>query len=328
MKYKRRTFLKKLGKSTISITALIGTPVIFTTYKGWTKGTKRSEMAQNAEKIVTKPFFEISLAEWSLHKTLRAGKLTNMEFPAKTKNDFGINAVEYVNQFFMDKAKNQYYLQELKQRTVDLDVKNVLIMIDAEGPLGSTNDKERKTAVENHYKWVEAAKFLGCHSIRVNAAGEGTAQDVSSAAVNGLSSLTEFADDYDIGIIVENHGGYSSNGKWLSNVIRQVNMPGCGTLPDFGNFCITRKDGICTEEYDRYKGVEELMPFAKGVSAKSGKFDANGMEERIDYYRVMKTVKDAGYKGYIGIEYSGEIPEDQGIIATKKLLEKMAMEIP
>lgn len=328
MKYKRRTFLKKLGKSTISITALIGTPVFFTAYKGWTKGIDRSEMAQNAEKIVTKPFFEISLAEWSLHKTLRAGKLTNMEFPAKTKNDFGINAVEYVNQFFMDKAKNQYYLQELKQRTDDLDVKNVLIMIDAEGPLGSTNDKERKTAVENHYKWVEAAKFLGCHSIRVNAAGDGTAQDVSSAAVNGLSSLTEFADDYDIGVIVENHGGYSSNGKWLSNVIRQVNMPGCGTLPDFGNFCITRKEGICIEEYDRYKGVEELMPFAKGVSAKSVKFDANGMEERIDYYRMMKTVKDAGYKGYVGIEYSGEIPEDQGIIATKKLLEKVAMEIP
>jgi len=311
MKYRRRTFLKKIGQSAISIAALTGTSIIFTSYSEKEK----------------KPFFEISLAEWSLHKTLKAGKLTNMEFPAKTKNDFGINAVEYVNQFFMDKAKNQIYLQELKQRTMDLDIKNVLIMIDAEGSLGSTDDKERKTAVENHYKWIEAAEFLGCHSIRVNARGEGTAQDVSSAAVNGLSSLTEFANDYDIGVIVENHGGFSSNGKWLANVIRQVNMPNCGTLPDFGNFCISRKDGKCIEEYDRYKGVEELMPFAKGVSAKSGKFDANGLEETIDYYKIMQTVKDAGYRGYVGIEYSGEIPEDEGIIATKELLEKVALEI-
>lgn len=327
MEYKRRTFLKKLGKSTLSIAALSATSVILSAYSERDDRKERSITNQNSNKILTKPFFEISLAEWSLHKTLRAGKLTNMEFPAKTKNDFGINAVEYVNQFFMDKAKNQSYLQELKQRTIDLNVKNVLIMIDAEGSLGSTNDKERTTAVENHYKWVEAAKFLGCHSIRVNARGEGTEQDVSAAAVNGLSSLTEFANDFDIGVIVENHGGYSSNGKWLTNVIREVNMPNCGTLPDFGNFCITRKDGVCIEEYDRYKGVEELMPFAKGVSAKSGKFDANGLEEAIDYYKIMKIVKDAGYKGYVGIEYSGEIPEDEGIIATKKLLEKVALEI-
>ncbi len=311
MKYQRRTFLKKIGQSAISIAALTSTSVIFSAY----------------DETEKKPFFDISLAEWSLHKTLRAGKLTNMEFPAKTKNDFGINAVEYVNQFFMDKAKNRSYLQELKQRTTDLNVKNVLIMIDAEGSLGSTIDKERRTAVENHYKWIEAAKFLGCHSIRVNARGDGTAQDVSDAAIDGLSSLTEFANDYDIGVIVENHGGFSSNGKWLSNVISKVNMPNCGTLPDFGNFCITRKGGVCIEEYDRYKGVKELMPFAKGVSAKSGKFDANGLEEIIDYYKVMKIVKDAGYKGYVGIEYSGEIPEDDGIIATKKLLEKVALKI-
>ena len=327
MKYQRRTFIKKLGKSSLSIAALSGASVIINACHERAKQKESAKTDQSSQKNITKPFFEISLAEWSLHKTLKAGKLTNMEFPAKTKNDFGITAVEYVNQFFIDKAKNKSYLQELKQRTVDLDVKNVLIMIDAEGNLGSTNDKERKTAVEHHYKWVEAAKFLGCHSIRVNARGEGTAQDVSSAAIHGLSSLTEFAKDYNIGVIVENHGGYSSNGNWLSNVIRQVNMPGCGTLPDFGNFCISRKEEKCIEEYDRYKGVEELMPFAKGVSAKSGKFDANGLEERIDYYRVMKIVKDAGYKGYVGIEYSGEIPEDEGIIATKKLLEKVRLEI-
>jgi len=327
MEYKRRVFIKKFGKVTLSIAALSTSSAWTSIYGSELRNKSNVAFDQIKKGVVVKPFFEISLAEWSLHKTLRAGKLTNMEFPAKAKNQFGINAVEYVNQFFMDQAKNRSYLQELKQRTKDLGVKNVLIMIDAEGSLGSTNNKERNVAVENHFKWVEAAKFLGCHSIRVNAAGEGNAEEVSDAAVKGLSSLTRFASDFDIGVIVENHGGYSSNGQWLSNVIRQVNLPGCGTLPDFGNFCITREDGNCVEEYDRYLGTEELMPYAKGVSAKSSSFNADGLEERIDYYKIMKIVKDAGYKGYVGIEYSGEMPEDEGIMATKKLLEKVASEI-
>ncbi len=327
MQYKRRIFIKKLGQSGLSIAVMASTGSLILSCGPSDNQKKITNNNLLVKKELVKPFFEISLAEWSLHKTLRAGKLTNMEFPAKTKNDFGINAVEYVNQFFMDKAENKTYLRELKQRTGDLGIKNVLIMVDAEGSLGSTNNIERKAAVENHYKWVEAAQFLGCHSIRVNAAGEGTADEVSAAAVDGLSSLTNFAKDYNIDVIVENHGGYSSNGQWLSDVMRKVNMPECGTLPDFGNFCLKREKGKCIEEYDRYKGVEELMPFAKGVSAKSGKFDINGLEERIDYYKMLKTVKDAGYTGYIGIEYSGEIPEDEGIRATKKLLEKVGLEI-
>ena len=327
MQYKRRIFIKKLGQSGLSIAVMASTGSLILSCGPSDNQKKITNNNLLVKKELVKPFFEISLAEWSLHKTLRAGKLTNMEFPAKTKNDFGINAVEYVNQFFMDKAENKTYLRELKQRTGDLGIKNVLIMVDAEGSLGSANDIERKAAVENHYKWVEAAQFLGCHSIRVNAAGEGTADEVSAAAVDGLSSLTNFAKDYNIDVIVENHGGYSSNGQWLSDVMRKVNMPECGTLPDFGNFCLKREKGKCIEEYDRYKGVEELMPFAKGVSAKSGKFDINGLEERIDYYKMLKTVKDAGYTGYIGIEYSGEIPEDEGIRATKKLLEKVGLEI-
>ncbi len=327
MQYKRRIFIKKLGQSGLSIAVMASTGSLILSCGPSDNQKKITNNNLLVKKELVKPFFEISLAEWSLHKTLRAGKLTNMEFPAKTKNDFGINAVEYVNQFFMDEAENKTYLRELKQRTRDLGIRNVLIMVDAEGSLGSANDIERKAAVENHYKWVEAAQFLGCHSIRVNAAGEGTADEVSAAAVDGLSSLTNFAKDYNIDVIVENHGGYSSNGQWLSDVMRKVNMPECGTLPDFGNFCLKREKGKCIEEYDRYKGVEELMPFAKGVSAKSGKFDINGLEERIDYYKMLKTVKDAGYTGYIGIEYSGEIPEDEGIRATKKLLEKVGLDI-
>ena len=276
-------------------------------------------------------FFKISLAEWSLHKTLNAGKLTNMEFPAKAKNDFGIDALEYVNQFFKDKAQDQAYLQELKQRTIDLDMTNVLIMIDQEGGLGGTVDAKRMEAVENHYKWVEAAKFLGCHSIRVNAYGEGSAEDVMAAAVDGLGRLTEFGADHEIGIIVENHGGYSSNGKWLSEVMKQVNNPNCGTLPDFGNFCIERDPdnrSECIEEYDRYQGTEELMPYAKGVSAKSNAFDESGNETSTDFHKMLTIVKDAGFRGHIGVEYEGsELSEDEGIKATKALLEKVGAEL-
>ena len=270
------------------------------------------------------PFFKISLAQWSLHKTLFSRKLDNLDFPAKAKNDFGIAAVEYVNQFFKDKAMDKQYLDEMKTRAADLGVSNVLIMIDGEGYMGSIDQNKRKQAVENHYKWVEAANFLGCHSIRVNAAGGGSAEEVAAAAVEGLGMLTEFAKDFNINIIVENHGGYSSNGSWLAGVIAKVNMPSCGTLPDFGNFCIKRKGRECVEAYDRYKGTGELMPYAKGVSAKTNEFDQNGDEKHTDFNKMMKIVKDAGYTGYVGIEYEGnKMSEDDGIMATKKLLERV-----
>ena len=270
------------------------------------------------------PFFKISLAQWSLHKTLFNKKLDNLDFAMKTKNDFGISAVEYVNQFFKDKAKDKTYLGEMKKRASDHGVTSLLIMIDGEGYLGSTDENKRKEAVEKHYKWVEAANFLGCHSIRVNAAGKGSAKDVASAAVDGLGSLSEFAKDFNINVIVENHGGYSSDGTWLAKVISKVGMPTCGTLPDFGNFCIKRKGGQCEEEYDRYKGTEELMPFAKGVSAKSHEFDENGNEVHTDFMKMMKIVKNAGYTGYVGIEYEGrKMSEVDGIMATKKLLEQV-----
>ena len=270
------------------------------------------------------PFFKISLAQWSLHKMLFAKKMDNLDFAAKTKNDFGVSAVEYVNQFFKDKANDKTYLGEMKKRAADNGVANVLIMIDGEGHLGSSDASKRKQAVENHYKWVEAAQFLGCHSIRVNAAGQGSAEDVAAAAIDGLGSLTEFAKDYNINVIVENHGGYSSDGSWLSGVISKVNMPTCGTLPDFGNFCIKRKGRECQEEYDRYKGTEELMPFAKGVSAKTHDFDENGNEVHTDFIKMMKIVKDAGYTGYVGIEYEGsKMSEEDGIMATKRLLDQV-----
>ncbi len=270
-----------------------------------------------------KPGFEISLAQWSLHRALFGKQLDNLDFAAAALHDYGIDAVEYVNQFFKDKAQDLKYLGEMKRRAADLGVKSVLIMIDGEGALGDADEQKRTQAVENHYRWVEAAKFLGCHAIRVNAASGGSRDEQLARAADGLGRLTEFGEKHDISVIVENHGGLSSNGQWLAAVIQRVNRKRCGTLPDFGNFNLG--DG---KQYDRYQGVAELMPFAKAVSAKSHDFDEAGNETHTDYRRMMKIVLDAGYHGRVGIEYEGsKLSEPDGIRATKKLLEKVRAEL-
>ena len=265
------------------------------------------------------PLFKISLAEWSLHRNLREGKVDHLDFVGIAKQEFGIDGVEYVNQFFKDKAKDNDYLTEMKTRAQDQGVKSLIIMCDGEGRLGDPDEQQRTIAVENHYKWIEAAKYLGCHSIRVNAASEGEFEEQQKLAADGLRRLTEFGAQHNINVIVENHGGLSSNGKWLSSVMQLVDHPGCGTLPDFGNFRISD-----TDQYDKYLGVQELMPFAKAVSAKSYDFDENGDETTIDYLKMMKIVIDAGYHGYVGIEYEGSrLGEKEGILATKQLLVKV-----
>ena len=272
----------------------------------------------------SEPLYKISLAEWSLHVMLQKGKLTNLDFPAFTKKEFGINAVEYVNSFFKDKAKDQAYLKELKQRTDDLGVRNVLIMCDREGRLGDPDTGQRLKAVENHFKWIEAAKYLGCHSIRVNAASSGSYDEQMKLAANGLRKLAEFGAKHEINVIVENHGGLSSNAAWLAGVMKSVDLPNCGTLPDFGNFYIGSNDDGSPNWYDRYQGVTELMPFAKAVSAKSHAFDKEGNETQTDYFKMMAIVLDAGYHGYVGIEWEGKTPSEvEGIKMTKQLLERV-----
>lgn len=269
------------------------------------------------------PLFKISLAEWSLHRALFGRKMDNLDFAKAAKQDYGIDAVEYVNQFFKDKAKNKEYLNDMKQRAADLEVRSVLIMIDGEGALGDADEKRRTKAVENHYKWVDAAKFLDCHCVRVNAQSEGSPEEQMKLAADGLRRLSEFAGSQGLSVLVENHGGLSSNGKWLASVIQSVGLSNCGTLPDFGNFRVSRQ-----EEYDRYQGVTELMPFAKAVSAKSHDFDSAGNETHTDFRRMMKTVLDAGYHGYVGIEYEGsKLPEPEGIRLTKALLERVRNEL-
>lgn len=307
-------------------------------------GTKSSEAANSSEdkaeaKVEALADFQISLAQWSLHKTYFGGVITDwqefgrllMESPDELlKGDldpkdfpslaasYEIHTIELVNTFYFSKANDQEYWTEFKKNCEEAGVKVGLIMCDALGNLGDSDPEARKTAVENHYAWVDVAEFLGAKTVRVNAAGEGTAEEVAANAVDGLSKLGAYGATKGINIVVENHGGYSSDGKWLSGVMEKVGMDKVGTLPDFGNFY----------EYDRYQGMADLMPFAKGVSAKSHSFDENGNEVSSDFLRIMKIVKESGFKGDVGIEYEGtELSEDEGIKATKALLEKVFAEL-
>ncbi len=307
---KRRTFLA-LGTTTVG--GLYIQPPASVLGKQ-TKTKKKGDKMKSGKKLP----FKISLAQWSWHNRLfgRAEpKMDNLDF-AKEAKSLGIKAVEYVNVFFKDKANDSKYLAEMKKRAADNGVKSLLIMCDGEGNLGDPDAKRRTQAIENHHKWVDAAKYLGCHSIRVNASSKGSYDEQIKLAADGLARLSEYAADSKLNVIVENHGGLSSNGKWLTSVIKKVDLPNCGTLPDFGNF---------PPETDNYDAVEMLMPYAKAVSAKSYDFDEKGDETKIDYYRMMKIVLDAGYKGFVGIEYEGKLlSETDGIVATKKLLDKIA----
>lgn len=329
MNSNRREFLRSLGL--ITVASGLGSAVLESCSSKPTGTEQTADSTAVALDMKKEPFFKISLAEWSLHRALQAKTLDNLDFPAKAKNDFGISAVEYVNQFFKDKAKDNAYLTELKKRCDDNGVTSVLIMIDNEGAMADLDAKKRAQAVDNHHQWVDAAKFLGCHSIRVNCFGEGSPDEVAKAGADGLRKLSEYAQTVGINVIVENHGGITSNGKWLSGVISSVGLANCGTLPDFGNFCTKREKGDmweskCLEYYDRYLGVTELMPFAKGVSAKTYDFDAEGNCVETDYAKMLPIVKQAGYTGYIGIEYEGStLSEEDGIRATKKLLEKVGL---
>ncbi len=299
-----------------------------------------------------KPLFEISLAQWSLHRslftvdpaemgwpklieTLRGGdyrslvkgEIDPLDFARVARRDFDIGGIEYVNTFFFDRAEDRPYLRRLKAVADGEGVRSLLIMCDFEGDLGDPDPAKRAGAVENHRKWVHAARFLGCHSIRVNAGSDESlsAEEQQKLAADGLRRLCELADEHEIDVLVENHGGLSSDAGWLAGVMAKVDHPRAGTLPDFGNFQISADP---ERWYDRYRGVRELMPWAKAVSAKSHAFDADGNETGTDFRKMMKIVLDAGYRGWVGIEYEGSgLAEKDGIRATKALLERIRDEL-
>ncbi|MEN8124184.1 MAG: TIM barrel protein [Bacteroidota bacterium] len=311
---KRRIFLKKAA---LSACALSATPLV--TYGSNLLDHSREKKLAN---------LKLSLAQWSLHRQFDNGSLDSDDFASIAINTYGINAVEYVNKWYTDSGEDEKFWINMKERADNVGVKSLLIMVDDEGDLGIANDMERKKSVENHYKWVNAAKILGCHSVRVNAFGDSDKNIFRSAIIDSMGRLSDYAAKENINIIIENHGLYSSDAKLITEIIEQVNKSNFGTLADFGNWCLSAKwgstQGDCSEAYNRYQGVSEFLPFAKGVSAKSYNFNEKGENTKIDYYKMLEIVKNSGYNGHIGIEYEGEIlSEHEGILATKALIEKV-----
>lgn len=281
------------------------------------------------------PFFKLSLAQWSIHRMIREGNTDPYRFAEMAKS-WGFSGLEYVSQLYNPELEKASYSEEAMQGFIDKSnaeaakhgMQNLLIMIDGQGDLALSDKAARMAAVENHYKWVDAAQAMGCHSIRVNLSGSSDPETWVPNSVDGLKSLATYARGKNINVLVENHGGLSSNAALLARVMQEVNMENCGTLPDFGNFCIKGGDAGCIDQYDRYKGVAELMPYAKAVSAKSNNFDASGDEIATDYVQMLQIVKDAGYTGFIGVEYEGDVlSEEEGIVATRELLLKAAKKV-
>ncbi|MEM9018892.1 MAG: sugar phosphate isomerase/epimerase family protein [Verrucomicrobiota bacterium] len=268
-------------------------------------GTRSSHAAES--------LFHISLAQWTINRELKAGEIDHLDF-AKVASDHGYEALEYVNQFFMDKARDETYLAEMKKRAEDHGVKSLLIMCDNEGKIGDPDEAKRTEAVENHHKWIDAARVLGCHSIRVNAYSSGSKEEQLKLVTDGLSRLTDYGAEQEINVLVENHGGYSSDGDWVVSLMQAVDHERCGTLPDFGNFRISEG-----ESYDSYLGVEQLMPWAKGVSVKDQVWDANYNRADLDYDRMLRLVLDTGFRGFCGVEHGGFA----GLNASREALEQV-----
>lgn len=294
-------------------------------------GEKQEET--EAEMVAADPFFELSLAQWSMHRMIREGGADPYTFAEKAK-EWGFTGLEYVSGLYNNELNAANHSVEAMKAFVDRSnaeaekhgMTNLLIMVDGEGDLASDKEATRNEAIDRHKKWVDAAAAMGCHSIRVNLNGSTEPEAWVANSTDGLGRLAEYAEGKNINVIVENHGGLSSNASLLARVMEQIGRSNCGTLPDFGNFCIRRNNPAdwragCAEEYDRYKGVEELMPYAKAVSAKSHDFDADGNETNTDYVRMLQIVRDAGYTGFIGVEYEGQdLSEEAGILATRDLL--------
>ena len=274
---------------------------------------------------------KISLAQWSLHRAIKINQtLSPFDFSLKAR-EMGFDAVEYVSSLYWNELKTKpikKVTKTLLNNSKDHGIKNLLIMVDGEGDLASNSKNNRQKSIDNHKKWIEMAYDLGCHSIRVNLNGEKSKNKWIEYSSESLTQLCLISRKDKINIIVENHGGLSSNASYLANVMKNVNLDNCGTLPDFGNFCIEKIDpenyfSQCINEYDKYQGMTELMPYAKAVSAKSYDFDTKGEESTIDFKRIIDITKEFNYDGYYGIEYEGlNLGENDGIIKTKKLLEK------
>lgn len=267
----------------------------------------------------------VSLATWSIVRSFYAGVWKLTDVARICREDFGIDGIEYVNQFF--EVPTQTYLNELNKTAADHGVKNVLIMVDHEGSMVDADKKVRRQSVVNHRKWVDIAAYLGCHAIRCNAHGGGETPekdpDALDRAAESFHELLEYAKESKINVIIENHGGLSSFSGWLPALMKKVDNPNFGILPDYGNF---------PEGVDKYKAIEEFMPYAQGVSVKAG-WQADGTHPQYELEKMLNISLKAGYTGFWGIE-SGVHKETKtaeeakkcdwdGVLWTKKVIDKV-----
>lgn len=258
------------------------------------------------------PWLKISLQQYSFNRQIRSGKMDPLDYPAIAVKKTGIKALEYFNGFFEDKLNSKSFFTELKKRTDDLGLKNQLILCRSDLALDSAKADERKEAATHLALWGKVAKDLGCHSIRVDCRSGGDREEVKKQAIDGLQQLCDLLKPIGVDAIVENHGGWSSKGNWVKEVMQAVKRYNCGTLPDFGNF----------RKYDKYQGVKDMLPWARAVCAKVHKITPEGEAAGTDFHRMLTIMKESGFRGYLGIEFEGGSEPVAGILGTKKLIER------
>jgi len=259
----------------------------------------------------------ISLGQWSLHKAMGRRLLSNLDFPRVAREQFGIEGLEFVN--FLWEAPTSDYIQRVKRAMSSTATKAVLMMCDGEGLMAHSVKEKRLQTAANHYKWVDIAAELGAHAIRANLGAEkepktpAEVDAVVNYAAESFRKLAEYGASRKVNVVVENHGGVSSDPVAMARVIKAVKLPNLGVLPDFGNFA---------KEVDRYDAIAKFMPYAKAVTFKCVDFK-DGKETTMDMDRLMKSVLDSGYRSWVGIEYGGDrLTEYEGIQAAKNYLER------
>jgi L-ribulose-5-phosphate 3-epimerase len=232
----------------------------------------------------------ISLAQWALNQEIRAGELTNLDFPRIAREEFGIGAIEFVNTLFA--VPTYGYLRKLKQNAVDHGVKMLVMMVDDEGDPVAPSRKERDQFVINHRKWVDIAQFLGCHSVRTNCIGRSTSSKSEALkwAAESYTRLLEYALSAKVSVVIENHGGLSDDPDWMVDLIKEVGNPHFGSYIDWR----WRDPAV----WDNYAYTKKLLPYAKGISYKK--------QPTVEHLgKLVQLSRDSGYQGYYGIEEKG-----------------------
>ncbi len=301
MMMKRRQILKKLAMGA----GCAATAPFYSCAKNGTSGES--------------PWLKLAVQQYSFNRQLKSGELAMIDYPGTVVEGTGIKALEYFNGHMEEKAGDTGFFEAVRERCDDLGAANTMMLCRGKDALDSSDPSVRSAAIEGYRPWLEATKILGGQYIRVDVRSDGDPDEQKKHAADGLTALCEVAgNEFDMGIVVENHGGHSGNGKWVADLMKTVGLENCGTLPDFQNF----------KEYDPYLGIEEMMPWAKIVCAKSKEFDEAGNEVNVDYRRMLKIVKDSGFTGYIGIEFEGHgVDPIAGINLTKNLIETVMSEL-